>query len=78
MSFEIELPENRRTLAEIVFPDGNTRAVQYMRDGVVVFADGGNNALYERSANRRTVTITPITNERSLHQAIGRAQGQRR
>lgn len=61
MDFKVELPSGQRSLAEITFPDGEVRAVKYMRDGIILFADEGPSATYERNDDG-TVMIHAISN----------------
>ncbi len=52
------LPPNRKTLQEVIFPDGSKRTVQYMRDGLILFTSGPG-ATYERVGDNEVV-ITPV------------------
>lgn len=56
--FTVTLPENRRTLKSITFPDGTIRPVKYMRDQIILFDDKGPGATYERSGD--SVIIAPL------------------
>jgi len=51
MDFKVELPSGQKSLAEIIFPDGTKRAIRYMRDGIIIFADEGPSATYERNSD---------------------------
>lgn len=66
-SFAVKLPENRKTLESVPFPDGSVRPVQYMRGGVILFADKGPGATYERSDNG--VVITPLESSEAANVA---------
>ena len=59
--FKVELPSGQRSLTEIIFPDGAKRGVRYMRDGIILFADEGPSATYERNGDG-TVTIRVLVN----------------
>lgn len=59
--FKVELPSGQESLAEIIFPDGTKRGVRYMRDGIILFADKGPSATYERNDDG-TVTIHTVSN----------------
>jgi hypothetical protein len=59
--FTVEWDSKRRTPESITFPGGAVRKVKYMRDGLILFADGKAGATYERLSSNSAV-IKPVVN----------------
>ncbi len=68
MSFQTKWNPEHYSPKEIEFPDGTTKIIQYMRDGLILFTDNSS-AEYERGI-RGEATISPIENELQVFLAL--------